>query len=310
MRDTFIRSLTEMSQADPNIILITGDLGFGVLTDFAKNYPEQFINAGVAEQNMTGIAAGLALEGKTVFTYSIGNFPTLRSLEQVRNDICYHNANVKIVCIGGGFAYGPLGMSHHATEDLAILRALPNLDVVAPGDTVETALATRALCQKTGPAYLRLGRGGEPKVHDNEFEFKVGTAVTVRSGDGDVALISTGGILDNVVQARELLVEQGVIASVTSLHTLAPLDVDSITTLAQNARLIVTIEEHSRFGGLGGAVAEVLADHSLSGSPARLLRIGLERQYASKVGSTDYLRDAYGLSPEKIAATIRKSLNM
>jgi len=165
MRTAFVRTLTQLAEKDPRIQLITGDLGFGVLEAYAKRFPKQYLNAGVAEQNMTGLATGMALCGKTVFTYSIGNFPTLRCLEQVRNDICYHNANVKIVCIGGGFAYGSLGISHHATEDLAILRALPNMTVVAPGDPIETEAATRACAEWPGPCYLRLGKAGEPKLH-------------------------------------------------------------------------------------------------------------------------------------------------
>src|SRR5713226_3860325 len=156
MRNAFILALTDLAAQDPRITLVVGDLGFGVVVDFSKRFPKQFINAGVAEQNMTSLAAGLALSGKIVFTYSIGNFPTLRCLEQIRNDVCYHNANVKIVSVGGGFSYGSLGMSHHATEDLAIMRALPGMVVVAPGDPMEAACATRAVAAYDGPCYLRL----------------------------------------------------------------------------------------------------------------------------------------------------------
>src|SRR5712691_10038528 len=165
MRPAFFRALPELAAADERVNLVVGDLGFGVVEPFVERFPARFFNAGVAEQNMTGIAAGLALSGKTVFTYSIANFPTLRCLEQIRNDVCYHNANVKVVAVGGGFAYGALGMTHHATEDLAIMRALPGMVVVAPGDPLETELATRAIVSHSGPCYLRLGRAGEPKVH-------------------------------------------------------------------------------------------------------------------------------------------------
>ena len=166
MRDTFVRTLIDIAKADKNVHLVTGDLGFGVLRPFWEQLPDQFTNAGIAEQNMTSFAAGMALEGKTVFTYSIGNFPTLRAIEQIRNDCAYHNANVKIVCVGGGFVYGSLGMSNHATEDLAIMRALPDVVVVAPGDLVEAKCATRAIYQHQGTCYLRLGRGGEKRIHD------------------------------------------------------------------------------------------------------------------------------------------------
>src|SRR5207302_7770276 len=147
------------------VCLVVGDLGYSVIEKFAETYPDQFVNVGVAEQNMTGIAAGLALSGKIVFTYSIANFATLRCLEQIRNDVCYHNANVKVVAVGGGLAYGALGSTHHATEDLAIMRALPRMVVVAPGDPVETELLTRAVAAEAGPCYMRLGRAGRSEEH-------------------------------------------------------------------------------------------------------------------------------------------------
>ena len=174
MRTAFIETLTEEAAKNPDVCLVVGDLGFGVVTDFAESMPKQFLNPGVAEQNMTGVAAGMAMMGKNVFTYSIANFPTIRPLEQIRNDICYHNANVKVVSVGGGFCYGALGPTHFATEDLAIMRSLPNMLVIAPGDPIEAKLATRALVEHEGPAYLRLGRAGEPLVHKAEFNYKLG----------------------------------------------------------------------------------------------------------------------------------------
>jgi transketolase len=301
MRDAFVRALTAIALQDPNTMLLTGDLGFGVLTDYARAFPKQYLNVGVAEQNMTGVAVGLALAGKTVFTYSIGNFPTLRCLEQIRNDVCYHNANVKIVCIGGGLCYGALGISHHATEDLAIMRALPNLTVVAPGDTEETSLATRAVYEQHGPCYLRLGRGGEANVHVALSAFELGKAIMLFS-EGDIAVLSIGGILSNVVAARKLLEVEHISASLHSLHTLNPLDRDVIERLAASAILIVTVEEHSIIGGLGGAVAEILAE--LSAPKARLIRIGLPAGFSSEVGDQEYLRGIYGLSPHAIASRI------
>ena len=204
MRTAFFRSLLDLAEGDERINLIVGDLGFGVVETFAQRFPTRFFNAGVAEQNMTGIATGLALSGKVVFTYSIANFPTLRCLEQVRNDVCYHNANVKIVAVGGGFAYGSLGMSHHATEDLAIMRVLPGMVVVAPGDPVEAELATRAIVEAQGPCYLRLGRAGERSVHHPEVAFRLGKAITVRDGR-DLTLITTGGLLSTTVRVATRL---------------------------------------------------------------------------------------------------------
>src|ERR1700679_3509777 len=175
MRGAFFRTLMEVAEHDNRVFLLVGDLGFGVVEPFVKKFPDRFLNVGVAEQNMTGIAAGLALSGKIVFTYSIANFPILRCLEQIRNDVCYHNANVKIVSIGGGYSYGSLGMTHHATEDIAILRALPGMVVVAPGDPIETEAATRAVTEHDGPCYLRLGRAGEPNIHSAGIKFHLGS---------------------------------------------------------------------------------------------------------------------------------------
>lgn len=306
MRDAFVRALTEIARADRDVMLLTGDLGFGVLTKFAEELPRQYLNVGVAEQNMAGVATGLALEGKTVFTYSIGNFPTLRCLEQVRNDICYHNANVKIVSIGGGFCYGPLGISHHATEDLAIMRALPNLVIVAPGDITETALATKAIYEHQGPCYLRLGRGGEPTVHQKDPVYEIGKAIPVFA-EGDVALLSTGGILKNSVESRRILENTGIRSAVYSMHSLNPLDRQIIEQLSHSSRLIATVEEHSVVGGLGGAVAEILAE--LPSPRAPLVRVGLTEGFSCEVGDQEYLREVYGLSPEAIAKRIRNAMN-
>ena len=208
MRDTFVRTLIKLAKADKNIELITGDLGFGVLKPYWEQVPDQFTNAGIAEQNMTTVAAGMALEGKNVFTYSIGNFPTLRCLEQIRNDCAYHKANVKVVCIGGGFVYGSLGMSHQATEDFAVLRAMPDVVVMAPGDLVEAEECTKALAAYQGTAYLRLGRGGEPRIHDKIENFRIGAAIQVAEGKR-IALFSAGAIFEEVQGAYELLKKSG-----------------------------------------------------------------------------------------------------
>ena len=214
MRTAFIETLFESAQKDERIVLVVGDLGFGVVTRFMQELPKQFVNAGVAEQNMTGLATGMALAGKVVFTYSIANFPTLRCLEQIRNDVCYHNANVKIVAIGAGMAYGPLGNSHHATEDIAIMRSLPNMTIVAPNDPVETRLAIPAIVEHQGPCYLRLGRAGEPTVHIANIEFQLGRAITLREGN-DLAIIATGGLLKNALIAADNLIRQGIRARVS-----------------------------------------------------------------------------------------------
>jgi transketolase len=305
LRDTFVRILMDIARQDKRVMLLTADLGFGVLTRFAEAFPQQFLNMGVAEQNMTGVATGLALEGKIVFTYSIGNFPTLRCLEQIRNDVCYHDANVKIVCIGGGFCYGPLGISHHATEDLAIMRALPQMKVMAPGDLTETRFITQTAYETPGPCYLRLGRGGEADIHQKSIKFSLGQGIPLFP-EGEVALLASGGILANAVMARKLLESQGISASLHSLPFLQPLDHGLIQALVHASRLIVTIEEHSIIGGLGGAVAEVVAE--MAGPRPPLLRLGLRQGFSCEVGDQEYLREIYGLSPEAIVRQIREAL--
>ena len=202
MRDAFVRTLVELAKKNKNIELVTGDLGFGVLKPFWEQCPNQFTNAGIAEQNMTSMAAGMALTGKIVFTYSIGNFPTLRCLEQIRNDCAYHHANVKIVCVGGGFLMD-LGMSHQATEDIAILRALPDVAVFAPGDLVEAEEITKAIVDYPGTCYLRLGRGGEKRIHDRIDNFKIGKAIRIKGGK-DIAIFSTGAIFEVIDAYNQL----------------------------------------------------------------------------------------------------------
>ena len=301
MRTAFIDTLYDLARRDPRIMLVVGDLGFGVVDRFARDLPNQFLNAGVAEQNMTGVAAGLAMCGKTVVTYSIGNFPLLRCVEQVRNDICYHNANVKIVCVGGGLAYGALGMSHHATEDLAVARALPNLTVVAPNDAAEAAAATRAIIQSDGPCYLRLGRSGEASVLPTGNAFVLGKAVRVRDGR-DVMFIAGGGLSAVALEAAEELSRLDIDVGVLSVHTLKPLDQSSILTAASEASAVFTIEEHSRYGGLGGAVSELLMEHAVR--PLVFARLGLDDQYVSVGGAQGDLRARFGLDASGIVRSV------
>ena len=306
MRDAFTRALMREAAEDPRLTLITGDLGFGVLKPFWETYPAQFLNAGIAEQSMTSLAAGLAATGRTVLTYSIGNFPTLRCLEQIRNDCAYHNLNVKIVCVGGGFVYGSLGVSHHATEDLAALRALPGVTVFAPGDPAEVEAVLPALLRTPGTCYLRLGRGGEPTLHTAPIpNWHMPDALTLREGR-DIALLSTGGILTQTVEAAARLQEQDISAEVVSFPCLKPFDRERVRALSRRFHDLITVEEHTVIGGLGSAVAEVLAEE---GAPCRLHRIGMKDTYATAVGTQQYLRQVYGLDAEHIAQKAAEILN-
>lgn len=306
MREAFVRTLIEIATIDKDVYLVTGDLGFGVLQPYWEQLPDQFINAGIAEQNMTGLAAGMALEGKTVFTYSIANFPTLRCVEQIRNDCAYHQANVKIVSVGGGFVYGPLGMTHHATEDIAVMRALPDVTVLAPGDLVEAEAATRAIYEHSGTCYLRLGRGGEIRIHDNIGHFQIGKALRVKDG-AEVAIFSTGAIFDEVIAASEQLLKYAIKPGLYTFPTVKPIDRDTIAECARQYDLIVTVEEHNIVGGFGGAVSEVLAE--LSHKSANILKIGLNDCYSSIVGSQQYLRNHYGINAAGIVARVKEAVN-
>jgi transketolase len=302
MRDHFIKRLCELAERDRRIMLITGDLGFRVFDEFRRRFPRQFLNAGVAEQNMTGIATGLAMEGRIVFTYSIANFPTLRCLEHIRNDACYHEANVKIVAIGGGFSYGALGISHHATEDLAIMRCLPNITVLSPCGYWETMEATEAMVRTSGTCYLRLDKsaGNDSPRFDGE-KFNIGEARILKEGK-DCAILVTGGILEEVYKAVEFLERKGISTRIISVHSLKPFDEGIVLQSCRDIGVLITIEEHTIIGGLGSAVAETLLSHHVY--PGKFLRIGLESGFSSIVGSQEYLRQCYGLDAKSIYSRI------
>ena len=301
MRAAFIKTLINIAKTDERIFLLVGDVGFHLVEPFAQEFPSRFINIGIAEQNMTGIAAGLALCDKIVFTYSLANFPTLRCLEQIRNDACYHNANVKVVSSGGGLAYGSLGATHHVTEDLAIMRALPNMTVIAPGDPVEAALATQGAVEQHGPCYLRLVGTGDPIVHQKTPQFQIGKAIKLQSG-GDITLITTGAMLENTVLAAKQLRIQGIQSCVLSMHTIKPLDTEAILSAAQETHAILTIEEHSIIGGLGGAISETLAESNIS---VVFKRMGTDGLFCHEVGDKKYLRAYYALTIDGIINTAK-----
>jgi transketolase len=305
VRGAFVDALTELAAADERIWLLTGDLGFSVFERFREQFPDRFVNTGVAEQNMTGVAAGLALSGKVVFTYSIANFPTLRCLEHLRNDVCYHDLDVKVVAVGGGLIYGPLGYTHHAVEDLAIVRTLPNITVVAPGDPVEARLATRALAQRKGPAYLRLGRAAETVVHTRDPAFEIGTPIVVRPGR-DVVLVSIGGLLAAVMGAAQALAGDGIDARGVRLHTIKPLDPERLVAAVRDAPQIFFFAEHGEVGGPAD-----LAAAWLTGRLPPTVTVhghGLTPDTLQRVGRREHMLAAAGLDSSGIAATVRAAL--
>ena len=303
MRSAFNETLLEIARNDPRIFMILADIGYGEIEPFAKEFPNRYFNVGVAEQNMTGVACGVAMEGNIAITYSIANFPTIRPLEQIRNDVCYHNANVKIVIIGGGLAYGALGVSHHSTEDIAIMRALPNMVVMAPCDLSEARAATHAMIEYDGPVYYRCGYKDEPPIHKGEIDFKIGRAIQVRDGS-DLTLIYCGTIGYNTILAADMLAESGINCRVISMHTIKPIDKEAIIAAAGETGAIVTVEEHNITGGLGGAVAEVLMD--AGAGDCKFKRVAIPDVNLSLVGGQEWLEEQYGLSPNAIAEQAKK----
>jgi len=305
MRAVFNKTLLEIAKKDPRIHMVLADIGFGEIEPFRDTFPERYYNVGVAEQYMTGVACGIAMEGNIAITYSIANFPTLRCLEQIRNDVCYHNANVKIVIIGGGVSYGALGMSHHSTEDIAIMRALPNMVVEVPCDNYEAEAATHAMIEYDGPFYYRCGYKGEKDIHKGPIDFKIGKANTVREGN-DITLMFCGPIGTEVLKAADMLKDDGINCRIVSMHTIKPIDKEAIADAVKNTGGIVTIEEHNIIGGLGAAVAEVIADEGML--PKKFKRLAFPDVNVAKIGGQAWIRDQYGLEARGIAESIRELL--
>ena len=306
MRDHVLAELTRLAKENLNIYLITGDLGYVVLDDFRENCPNQFINAGIAEQNMTALAAGMAREGNVGFTYSIGNFPTLRCIEQIRNDVCYHKENVKIMAVGGGFVYGNQGISHHATEDIAMMRVLPNMRVYVPGDAYEAVECLKDAYQYDGPCYIRLARNKEENFHKQNEKVNIEKVLDF-GGDGrDVTILTTGSILCEGVKLQKFLGDQNIKAKLVSVPRVKPIDKESIVAIAKNSKLMVTMEEHQICGGLGGTIAEILSE--IEGKKAMLYRSGLNDMFSEITGDQVYLREYYGISADKLVPIINNIL--
>jgi transketolase len=305
MRDAFVQRLEDLAAVDSSIMLVTGDVGFRVLDAFQKRFPQQFLNVGVAEQAMISIATGLALEGRIVFAYSIANFPTLRCLEHLRNGAAYHKANVKVVSIGGGFSYGSLGPSHHATEDLAILRVLPNVTCVVPADDWEAEEATAALAAHPGPGFLRLDKSSCDRTEEPGEVFTLGKARRIRDGD-DLTFIAAGGVMVEVLEAAARLEREGITCRVLSLHTISAPDRGAIRAAALETGGIMTVEEHQLSGGLGGAVAEICLEDDIR--PRFFARLGIPATFMSFAGDQAYLRAACGLDAATLVERARARL--
>lgn len=287
MRTTFVNVLIQRATQDKNIQLVTGDLGFGVLQPFIDALPKQYVNAGIAEQNMMAMAGGMASVGLVPVTYSIGNFPTLRCYEQVRNDVCYYDGNVKIVCIGGGFTYGSLGMSHHATEDVAVMRALPNMHVFTPSDKLEARFLVNQMFDIKRPVYLRLERDSESDLHAADTMFTLGAPAVMFKQKAHQAIFSYGTIASVALEVAHRLSKDGKALDAYSMPCLKPINEERVLDVIRQYNVIYTLEEHNIIGGLASIIAEIIARHGLA---IRLRPFAINDRLCSEVGDQEYLR--------------------
>ena len=306
MRNAFADELTRLGDDDSRVVMLSGDIGNRLFDKFKAKHGQRFFNCGVAEANMMGVAAGMAMNGLRPVAYTITPFITTRCLEQIRTDVCYHEAPVTIVAVGAGLAYSGLGPTHHACEDISFLRSLPNMVVICPGDAFEVRAALRASLKQEHPVYIRLGKKGEPVVHKGPLaDFAIGKAITIAPGS-DVCLLSTGNMLPEAVEAAHQLEKQGISAEVVSFHTVKPLDEACLTDVFARFPLVATIEEHSRIGGFGAAVAEWLVDTRVT--PRQFIRFGTPDAFFKKSGEQEFAREALGLSAHQIADKITNAL--
>lgn len=297
MRNAYISTLHELSKSNKSILALVADNGTIVYDKYREDFPDRFINFGIAEANMISVAAGLASCGKVPFAYTISNFLTFRAYEQIRNDVCMQKMNVKIVGIGVGFVYSYLGPTHHNTEDIACMRVLPEMTIFSPSDPLETAKATNAAAHIVGPVYLRLTTGGTPKIYEEDYGFEVGKGVTLREGN-DIAIIATGSIVHEVLQAVNALDELGISVRLINIHTIKPLDRNIILKAANETRAILTVEEHSISGGLGSCVAEVVVGNNCL--PISFKRVGLNNVFPQGYGNYQEMKALNGLSKDDI----------
>ncbi len=305
MRNAFAEEITALGDADPRVVLLSGDIGNKLFDPFKRVAPDRFLNCGVAEANMMSVAAGMALSGLRPVVYTITPFTTTRCFEQIRVGVCYHRAPVIIVGTGAGLSYAELGPTHHSLEDLALLRTLPGMTVIAPCDAVELRLALRAALAHDSPGYMRIGKRGEPIVHAQAPDLRLGRAITMREGE-HVCLVSTGNVMPVVLEAAGMLAETGISARVESFHTVKPLDTARLAEIFTRYPLVAVVEEHGRTGGLAGAIAEWLAGQD---EPCgRLLGFGTADAFMHEIGSQDYARKKFGLTAANIAEKVAQRL--
>lgn len=305
MRNAFAKKITELAKKDERIVLLSGDIGNRLFDDFKANCPMRFYNCGVAEANMMGVAAGMAMSGLRPVCYTITPFLTYRCMEQIRIDVCYHHVPVVIVGTGAGLSYASLGSTHHSCEEMGMLRLLPGLSVVAPADEVEVRASLEAALASPNPCYIRIGKKGEPVVHKSKPDFAIGKAITMQDGK-DACLLAAGTVLVVAMEAAALLAAKGISTRVVSFHTIKPLDTAMLSEVFAKFAVVGTVEEHSILGGLGGSVAEWLADQP---KPAgRLVRFGTADEFLHLTCEQEEAREHFGLTPSAIAANVERHL--
>lgn len=304
MRTTFIKTLIEEARKDDRIFIITPDLGFSVLEEFENEFPDRFLNVGIAEANAVGIATGLALSGKIVYIYSIIPFVTMRPFEQIRLDLAYMNTNVRLVGVGAGITYGAAGATHHAIEDIAIMRALPNMTVISPCDPWEVENVVRETISHNGPIYFRLAKKGEPTISDIQTKFNLGKANIIHEGK-DICIIFTGNASDIALKAYDSLEEKGISVKLASIYSIKPFDFEFIYSVLESGQPIFTIEEHSVIGGLGSMISEYIAE---SGFNPIFKRFALPDEFSHYVGDQMYIREQFGFTSKNIVNVILEKL--
>ena len=302
MRRTCLDMVYELAKTDDRIFFIGSDLGGGTLDNFKAEMPDRFFMEGVSEANIVGMAAGLAMEGKIPYVNTIATFITRRCFEQVVVDLCLHNVNVRLIGNGGGLVYAPLGPTHEAIEDMAILRAVPNMTIVAPADADEMRRLMPQTVDYPGPIYIRLAKGYDPIVTTDDVPFRIGKALPMREGS-DALIVTSGIALKIGLEAADLLGGENISAAVLHCPTLKPLDSEAILRLAGPARAVVTVEEHTTIGGLGSAVAEVIAEADFD-RPKRFRRIGIPDTFPDEYGSQASLMERYSINVESVAGTV------
>ena len=301
MRNAFADEILALARQDPRVVLLSADIGNRLFDKLKAEFPDRFYNCGVAEANMIGVAAGLAQSGLRPYCYTITPFITYRCMEQIRVDLCYHHLPVTVVGTGSGLSYASLGGTHHSCEEMGMLRLLPGLTVGGPADAPELRAMMRASLKQDGPVYLRIGKKGEPQMHGDVPDLKLGRAITLREGS-DACILSIGTVLPVAVAAAEKLAESGISTRVISFPTLKPLDAKCLQEAFSSCKVVATLEEHSVLGGLGGSVAEWLADHpTLKG---RLVRLGTPDEFLHLTCEQEEAREHYGLTPEGVAERI------